>query len=253
VFSSSLDLCTYVVSGAHLQIDVQDDDDDDDAKQNQQLTDTSHTTGSTLSSPVWRRRSKPCVVSGRVYTIRNWLRRDFTHLQQSSYSRVSTVLQICLTVCKRFIFLSILFLLHTRSSQLSVSHWIFTLYATGSASVQISNTRFVSGCFYTIGIYIVSTLNWRPQCYHTLAVVEAPFLHLKACPHYTQLVRLPRRVYTATSRDEFRQQVAHLLPRHVQRVDGRMLSSQSSVLPRRTSECAQHAHELRPASIRHWP
>jgi len=157
------------------------------------------------------------------------------------------------TMCKRFIFLSILFLLHTRSSQLSVSHWIFTLYATGSASVQISNTRFVSGCFYTIGIYIVSTLNWRPQCYHTLAVVEAPFLHLKACPHYTQLVRLPRRVYTATSRDEFRRQVAHLLPRHVQRVDGRMLSSQSSVLPRRTSECAQHAHELRPASIRHWP
>ena len=85
LFSSSLDLCTYVVSGAHLQIDVQDDDDDDDdddeddddddddddAKQHQQPIDTSHTIGSTLSSPVRRRRPKPCVVSGRVYTIRN--------------------------------------------------------------------------------------------------------------------------------------------------------------------------------------
>jgi len=159
------------------------------------------------------------------------------------------VLRRIRTMCKRFIFLSILFLLHTRSSQLSDSHGVFTLYATGFASVQISNTWFVSRCFYTIGIYIVSTFHWRPQCCNTLAAVEA----LKGCPHYTQLVRVPRRVHTATSRDEFRRQVTHLLPRHVQREDGRMLSSQSSVLPRRTSERAQHPHELRPASIRRWP
>jgi len=77
-FSSSLDRCTYVVSGAHLQTDVRDDDDDDDDdddgyndndKQHQQLIDTSPTT--VFSPFIRRRRRKPCVVSGHAHTIRN--------------------------------------------------------------------------------------------------------------------------------------------------------------------------------------
>jgi len=78
-FSSYLDRCTYVISGAHLQTDVRDGEEDDNTNdysdndnQHQQLTDTLPTTVVSPSPNIRQRRRKPCVVSGNAHTIHNW-------------------------------------------------------------------------------------------------------------------------------------------------------------------------------------